>query len=75
MVTVEKCKSTEKKETCKGKIMHNMHVRYLIRECKVLWPYFTYGKVADALKMVRVIEVAIIEVVSSAITFTITFEP
>ena len=36
---------------------------------------FTYGKVADALKMVRVIEVAIIEVVSSAITFTITFEP
>ena len=36
---------------------------------------FTYGKVADALKMVRVIEVAIIEVVSSAITFTITVEP
>ena len=61
MATVEKCKSSEKKESCKGKIMVNMHVRYLIKECEVF----------DALNIVRIIEAAII-VVSSAITLTIT---
>ena len=72
LVTVKKCNSLGGKMQEEN---NGEHVRYLIREWKVLWPLLHYlPTAAVALNMVRVIEVAT-GVLSFANTFTITLEP
>ena len=76
----EICKSSEKKERNVQEENNGEHVRYIIREWKQLRLFSLYlpTKVKNicevALKMVRVIEEARIDI-SSARTFTNTYEP
>ena len=76
----EICKSSEKKERNVQEENNGEHVRYIIREWKQLRLFSLYlptkvKNICDvALKMVRVIEVAMM-VESFAITFTNTSEP
>ena len=71
LVAVKKCNSLGGKMQEEN---NGEHVRYLIREWKVLWPLLHYLPTSAALNMVLVIEVAI-GVLTFANTFTITLEP
>ena len=68
LVAVKKCNSLGGKMQEEN---NGEHVRYLIREWKVLWPLLHYLPTSAALNMVLVIEVAT-GVLSFANTVTIT---
>ena len=71
LVAVKKCNSLGGKMQEEN---NGEHVRYLIREWKVLWTLLHYLPTSAALNMVLVIEVAI-GVLTFANTVTITLEP